>query len=61
MENNSNLMETVNIPDTAKTDSQATLVMCEELRKLHKVDSIIPQPLLKVYDDIFIIVKFMCY
>lgn len=61
MENNPNLIETVNIPDTAKTDPQATLVMCEELRKLHRIDSIIPQPLLKVYVDIFIIVKFMCF
>ncbi|XP_060879280.1 uncharacterized protein LOC132951472 [Metopolophium dirhodum] len=43
---NPSLMETANIPETAKTDSQTTLVMCEELRKLHKIDSIIPQPLL---------------
>lgn len=40
--------ETINIPETAKTDSQTTLVMCEELRKLNKIDSIIPQPLLNV-------------
>lgn len=47
---NPSLIETANIPETAKTDSQTTLVMCEELRKLHKIDSIIPQPLLtKVY------------
>lgn len=45
---NPSFMETVNIPETTKTDSQTTLVMCEELRKLHKMDSIIPQPLLKV-------------
>lgn len=45
--------ETINIPETAKTDSQTTLVMCEELRKLNKIDSIIPQPLLNVYVDIF--------
>jgi len=45
--------ETLNIPETAKTDSQTTLVMCEELRKLNKIDSIIPQPLLNVYVDIF--------
>lgn len=47
-------METASISETAKTDSQTTLVMCEELRKLHKIDSIIPQPLLKVYAYIFI-------
>jgi len=57
-------METANIPETAKTDSQTTLVMCEELRKLHKIDSIIPQPLLaKVYvyilNTIFYI--YFCY
>jgi len=33
--------------------------MCEELRKLHKIDSIIPQPLLKVYVDLFVIAKLM--
>lgn len=51
---NPSLIETANISEIAKTDSQTTLVMCEELRKLHKIDSIIPQPLLKVYVDIFI-------
>lgn len=34
---------------TTKSDSQATLIMCEELRKLNKIDSIIPQPLLNLY------------
>jgi len=47
-------METASISETAKTDSQTRLVMCEELRKLHKIDSIIPQPLLKVYAYMFI-------
>jgi len=32
-----------------KTEAQTTLVMCEELRKLNKIDSIIPQPLLNMY------------
>uniref|UniRef100_A0A2S2P2R3 Uncharacterized protein n=1 Tax=Schizaphis graminum TaxID=13262 RepID=A0A2S2P2R3_SCHGA len=45
---NPSSIETINIPETTKTDSQTTLVMCEELRKLHKIDSIIPQPLLNV-------------
>ncbi|XP_025205917.1 uncharacterized protein LOC112602174 [Melanaphis sacchari] len=45
---NPNPTEALNIPETAKTDSPTTLVMCEELRKLHKIDSIIPQPLLNV-------------
>jgi len=31
---------------TTKSEPQATLVMCEELRKLNKIDSIIPKPLL---------------
>lgn len=45
---NSTLMNTVHDIGTTKSDSQATLIMCEELRKLNKIDSIIPQPLLNV-------------
>jgi hypothetical protein len=34
--------------ETTKTEAQTTLVMCEELRKLNKIDSIVPQPFLSV-------------
>lgn len=41
--------------ETAKTEAQSTLVMCEELRKLKKIDSIVPQPFLSVYVEKLII------
>jgi len=47
---NLNLMN-INTNETTKTEAQTTLVMCEELRKLNKIDSIIPQPLLNMYVD----------
>lgn len=50
---NSNLSNAVCIPETTKIESQTTLIMCEELRKLNKIDSIIPQPLLSVYVNKF--------
>jgi len=50
---NLNLMN-LNTNETTKTEAQTTLVMCEELRKLNKIDSIIPQPLLNMYVDTFL-------
>ncbi|XP_025425897.1 uncharacterized protein LOC112694592 [Sipha flava] len=47
IENNSSAMNIVPI-ETTKTEAQTTLVMCEELRKLNKIDSIVPQPFLSV-------------
>lgn len=45
---NPNPPSILNVNETTKAESQTTLVMCEELRKLNKFDSIIPQPLLNV-------------
>lgn len=42
-------MNTVNSNEIIKNEPQTTIVMCEELRKLNKFDSIIPQPLLNMY------------
>lgn len=43
--------------ECTKPESQTTLIMCEELRKLNKIDSIIPQPLLNVYVEISFILQ----
>lgn len=40
--------------ETTKTEAQTTLVMCEELRKLNKIDSIVPQPFINVYVFIYL-------
>lgn len=45
---NQNMMNIINTNEPTKTEAQTTLVMCEELRKLNKIDSIIPQPLLNI-------------
>lgn len=44
-------MNIISTNETTQTEAQSTLVMCEELRKLNKIDSIIPQPLLNMYVD----------
>lgn len=56
-------MNIINDVGTTKSDSQATLIMCEELRKLNKIDSIIPQPLLNVYvyKEVYFIVYNPCF
>lgn len=46
---NPSLTDIINTSETTKSEAQTTLIMCEELRKLNKIDSIIPQPLLNVY------------
>lgn len=60
---NSTSVNTMNDIGATKSDSQATLIMCEELRKLNKIDSIIPQPLLNlyVYKGVYFIFYNLCF